>query len=112
MANDLGKTLKQRRVLIPLTLRQLSDKSGVSPSYLARIENGKRFPSASILRKIAQPLGLGEVELLTLAGFLSPPPTTEAKRRSVVGDWTPMWPWCYHKSRWRCSVSLLESSPF
>lgn len=46
--------------------------ASVSPSHLGRIERGERFPSARILRKIAKPLGFGEDELFTLAGYLSP----------------------------------------
>jgi transcriptional regulator with XRE-family HTH domain len=45
--------------------------SGVSPSYLGRIERGERYPSARVLRRIAKPLGFGEDELFTLAGYLS-----------------------------------------
>jgi len=48
--------------------------SGVSSSHLGRIERGERFPSASILRRIAKPLGFEEDELFTLAGYLSPQP--------------------------------------
>ena len=69
---DLGKILKQQRVTLPLTLRELSAMSGVSSSHLGRIERGERFPSGSILRKIAGPLGFDEDELFTLAGYLSP----------------------------------------
>ena len=75
MANqNLGKIIKeyrQYRVVIPLTLQELSAKSGVSPSHLGRIERGERFPSARILRKIAKPLGFGEEELFRLADYLS-----------------------------------------
>jgi len=70
--NDLGKILKQQRITIPLTLQELTAKSGVSASHLGRIERGERFPSAHILQKIARPLGFEEDELLTLAGYLSP----------------------------------------
>jgi len=70
--NDLGKILRQRRVMIPLMVQELSVKSGVSPSHLGRIERGKRYPSARVLRKIAKPLGLGEDGLFTLARYLSP----------------------------------------
>jgi len=64
--------------MIPLTLKQLSDAAGVSTSHLGRIERGRRFPSARILSRIAKPLGSGESELLTLAGYLHPQPSTEA----------------------------------
>ena len=70
--SDLGLLLKQQRLRAPLTLRELTDMSGVSSSHLGRIERGERFPSASILRKIAKPLGFEEDELFTLAGYLSP----------------------------------------
>jgi len=66
-----------------LTLRELSHASGISPSYLGRVERGERFPSARILRKIARPLGSEETELLTLAGYLAPKPATESERPAV-----------------------------
>jgi transcriptional regulator with XRE-family HTH domain len=69
---DLGKILKQRRLSIPMTLRELSAKSGVSQSHLTRIERGERFPSALVLRKIAKILTFEENKLFSLAGFLSP----------------------------------------
>jgi len=72
--SDLGKIIKQQRVTIPLTLQELTAKSGVSPSHLGRIERGERFPSAHVLQKIARPLGFEENELLTLAGYLSAQP--------------------------------------
>ena len=71
-SKNLGRILKQQRVMIPLTLWQLAAISGVSSSHLGRIERGERFPSASILRKIAKPLGFEESELFSLAGYLSP----------------------------------------
>ena len=83
--NDLGRLIKQQRLMIPMTLRELSAVSGVSSSHLGRIERGERFPSAHILRKIAKPLGFDETELLTHAGFLSPrSPTTENESTGVL----------------------------
>ncbi len=72
--NDFGKIIKQQRITVPLTLQELTAKSGVSSSHLGRIERGERFPSAHVLQKIARPLGFEEDELLTLAGYLSPQP--------------------------------------
>ena len=74
-SNDLGRILRQQRIMIPLTLQELAAKTGVSSSHLGRIERGERFPSARILRKIAKPLAFDEDELFTLAGFLSPQKT-------------------------------------
>ena len=76
--NHLGRTIKQQRVMSGLTLQELANVSGVSPSHLSRIEMGQRFPSARILGRIAKPLGFDEGELLTLAGYLHPQPFTEA----------------------------------
>ena len=42
----LGRLLKQQRVMIPLTLRELAAITGISSSYLGRIEKGGRFPSS------------------------------------------------------------------
>ena len=89
MSNDLGKILKQRRVMVPLTLQELARASGVSASHLGRIERGERYPSAHILRKIAQPLGSSESELFTLAGYLSPQPSTEAESKAQLGQLDP-----------------------
>jgi len=69
--NNFGTIIKRQRVMIPLTLRELAAASSVSASHLGRIERGERFPSASILRKIAKPLGFDEDELFMLAGYLS-----------------------------------------
>ena len=71
-SNGFGRIIRQRRVMIPLTLQELAKISAVSPSHLGRIERDERFPSARILRKVAKPLGFEEDELFALAGYLSP----------------------------------------
>jgi len=76
---NLSRILKQQRLSLPLTLRELSAMSGVSASHLGRIERGERFPSGSILRRIAKPLGFEEDELFTLAGYLSSPAPSVAE---------------------------------
>ncbi len=70
-SESLGSALKQQRTSLSLTMRELAANSGVSASHLGRIEQGERFPSARILRKIAKPLGFDEDELFMLAGLLS-----------------------------------------
>ena len=78
----LGRIIKQQRIMIPLTLRGLATISGTSSSHLGRIERGERFPSASILRKIAKPLGFEESELFSLAGYLSPQSSSPDERNA------------------------------
>ena len=80
-SNSLGEIIRQRRVMMPLTLQELGAVAGVSASHLGRIEKGGRFPSARILRKIAKPLGFDEDELFALAGYLSPRPPSVAEGR-------------------------------
>ena len=80
--NNLGRILKQRRVMALLTLREVATMSGVSSSHLGRIERGERFPSATILQKIAKPLNFEEGELLCLAGYLSPQATGIAEEKA------------------------------
>jgi len=69
---NLGTIIKQQRVMVPMTLQELAVSTGISPSHLGRIERGERFPSAHVLRKIAEPLGFDENELFILAGYLTP----------------------------------------
>ena len=82
---NLGKIIKEQRIRVPLTLRELADMSGTSSSHLGRIERGERFPSAHVLRKVAKPLGFDEDELFTLAGYLSPQ-TSVAESSSNYGN--------------------------
>lgn len=83
---NLGKIIKQQRVMVPLTLQELAAMSGISPSHLGRIERGERFPSAHILRKIAGPLGFEENELFALAGYLSPQSASIAEPSPVYNS--------------------------
>jgi len=77
---NLGTIVKRQRNRLGLTLRDLSEKSGVSISHLGRIEQSQRYPSANILLKIAKPLNLDERELFNLAGYL---PALESKETNL-----------------------------
>jgi len=89
--SDVGRVIKQRRLMAELTLSELSAMSGVSISHLGRIERGERFPSASVLRKLAKPLGLSEVELFSYVGYLSPQAsgTVESAEQPNIGRLDP-----------------------
>ena len=71
IGTGLGGIIKERRHSLSISLDKLSRKSGVSPSHIVRIERGERFPSARVLRKLAEPLGFGEEDLFRIAGYLS-----------------------------------------
>ena len=90
-SQNLGRIIKQQRIITGLTLRELSASSGVSSSHLGRIERGERFPSAHVLRRIARPLGFEEGELFALAGYFSPQSPTVAENHEwkiVLNSWT------------------------
>ena len=55
------KALRERR---GLTQEQLSEKSGVGRSHLARLETGKQDPTLSTLEKLAKALGVKVGRLL------------------------------------------------
>lgn len=85
--SDLSNMLRQRRVMMSLTLTDLAKRSGISSSYLGRIEAGERFPSARILRKLARPLDLEENELFALAGYLSSsPPGVDGENPAYISS--------------------------
>ena len=79
--HDLGRMIKQRRIALSLTLRELAAASGISASHLGRIERGGRFPSARILLRMAKPLGFEVGELFALAGFLPSAPSSNAEEK-------------------------------
>ncbi len=71
--DDLGNYLRDLRNRRRLTLRDVEKESGASGSYLSQVEQGKRKPSADLLRKIAPTYGASVRELLEMAGYLDEP---------------------------------------
>jgi transcriptional regulator with XRE-family HTH domain len=84
--SPLGKIIRQQRISLSLTLKDLAAKSGVSASHLRRIERGERFPSGHVLQRIAQPLAFGENELFTLAGYLTPQESAAIEKLTTYGE--------------------------
>jgi len=70
---SLGNYLRELRRRRRLTLRGVEQESGASGSYLSQVEQGKRHPSAELLRKIAPTYGASLKELMTRAGYLDEP---------------------------------------
>jgi len=60
----LGRTIQVLRTDQSLDRKELADRAGISYSYLAAIENGKKPPSSKVLFAIADALGLRSHELL------------------------------------------------
>lgn len=66
----IGKLLRERRLELGLTLPELSEKSGIHYSSIARVEKGQRRATADFLVRIAHPLRYSKYDILSLAGFL------------------------------------------
>jgi transcriptional regulator with XRE-family HTH domain len=71
-SRDLGAFIREQRRRARLSLRKLSELSGISNPYLSQIERGLRHPSAEILQQIARALSLSVEALYVRAGFLDP----------------------------------------
>ena len=71
-APDLGEFIREQRRIGELSLRKLSELSGISNPYLSQIERGLRRPSAEILQQIARALSISAETLYIRAGILEP----------------------------------------
>lgn len=67
--NKLGKHLQQEREARGMTVRQLAAKAKLSYAELSRIENGKKMPTPSTLRKLSPYLSIPINTLLLEAGY-------------------------------------------
>jgi transcriptional regulator with XRE-family HTH domain len=77
---SLGKTLKNARELMPLTLRQVEEATGISNAYLSQLENDKiKKPSANILYKLASMYNMNLDTLLAAAGIIQETETMKSK---------------------------------
>ncbi|MDP6632251.1 MAG: helix-turn-helix transcriptional regulator [Dehalococcoidales bacterium] len=56
-SDHLRGIIRQQRMSLSITLRELAAASNVSASHLGRIERGECFPSAHVLQRISDPLG-------------------------------------------------------
>jgi len=71
MANDntsLGEVIHDARIKLGLSLRDVTKKFKITPSYLSDIENDRRVPSEDVLEKIADLLHLDYDDLMARAG--------------------------------------------
>jgi len=62
--DDLGQLIKQIRKRENLNREELAERAGISPRYLARIENEGRRPSYRVVYKITRALGISADELV------------------------------------------------
>jgi transcriptional regulator with XRE-family HTH domain len=85
-----GTNIRRHRLQSGLSLRQLADRAGVSPSLISQVERGVTDPSISSLRRIAEALDVSIFYLLGEANGAPPRPRLEGsivrstRRRRVL----------------------------
>ena len=60
---DIGHRIRELREARELTVRVLSDRTGLAENSIARIERGERMPGAASVEAIARGLGVAPGEL-------------------------------------------------
>ncbi len=68
--NPLGEFIRNQREITRLSLRQLANLARISNPYLSQIERGLHEPSATILKSIADALGIPPEKFYAAAGWL------------------------------------------
>jgi transcriptional regulator with XRE-family HTH domain len=101
----LGAFIRAQRQLADLSLREMAALTRISNAYLSQVERGLHQPSLTVLRAIADALGLTTDQLLAKAGWtravaddvppgkqanteasiLSDPRLTDAQREALLG---------------------------
>lgn len=79
----LGTFIRARRLTAGLSLRDVAARADVSNAYLSQVERGLHEPSLTVLRAIADALGMPLDALLSRAGVLGDPtgaPTSAPSR--------------------------------
>ena len=66
LQETMGAVIRRERRERGLTLKDLAERSALSVVYLGEIERGKKYPSASVLEKLAEGLGIEVPDLLEL----------------------------------------------
>src|SRR6476661_7461970 len=65
----LGAFIRAQRQLADLSLREMAALTRISNAYLSQVERGLHQPSLTVLRAIADALGLTTDQLLAKAGW-------------------------------------------
>jgi len=66
LQQTMGVVVRRERRERRLTLKELAERSALSVVYLGEVERGKKYPSASVLERLAAALDLETPDLLEL----------------------------------------------
>jgi transcriptional regulator with XRE-family HTH domain len=65
----LGSNIKKSRINLGISQAKLAEMINMATNYLGIIENGKKFPSAEMIERIASALGKDTTDLFVLASI-------------------------------------------
>lgn len=82
----LGEVLRDARVSLDISLRELAKRLDLAPSYLSDIENDRRVPSEEVLQNLARELKLKFDDLMALAGRFGEQAERYLKRHPAAGQ--------------------------
>ena len=85
---ELGKYLKLIRESLGYSTYDVNKLCDISPSYLSLMENGKRKPSAIILKKLAPIYSIDYLDLYEKAGYIDLIDTEKAQntKKDILGN--------------------------
>jgi transcriptional regulator with XRE-family HTH domain len=76
----LANNVRSARNQIGLSQQQLAEAAGISTNFIAQIEMGRKYPSPTVLERIAKCLGLRPYQLL----YDEPNASMEAEQAQLI----------------------------
>ncbi|MCK9419033.1 MAG: helix-turn-helix domain-containing protein [Nitrospirae bacterium] len=73
-ASDIGAKLKEERLRIGMSQKELADKVSLTPSFLSQLENSQTSPSLSTYLQLCRALDINPGQFLELSGKISDTP--------------------------------------
>jgi transcriptional regulator with XRE-family HTH domain len=83
---QLGEFIKAQRALNQLSQRELARLADLSDTYLSQLERGRHEPSLSVLRALAESLGIRPDELILYAAGVPMPNDPVTTEDAISGD--------------------------
>jgi len=80
----LGAFIRTQRQMANLSLRQLAELTKLSNPYLSQIERGLHQPSVTIIKTLAEALGVSPEDLLAHAAGIDVQPDSEPSTEAVI----------------------------
>ncbi len=77
---EYGTPLRRLRDDLGVTLTDLAERAGISPSYLSELERGLKRPSTDVLARLAEALGMSPS---TLLAYIESMTSLEGERAKV-----------------------------